>query len=173
MKRHVFLTGEKQIGKSTLIKKVLSRYEGSVGGFLTLRTGEYLKNEYSVHMYSINEKAVPSASNYLFRCASFDENASSKFNAIGCHILKTSAGSSLIIMDELGRREASASSFRKAVIKALDSESSVLGVLQHPADAYWPEVIKRPDTAVIELTAENRNDPGLISVIQSVISLPL
>lgn len=33
MARHVFLTGEKQIGKSTLLKKVLDNYAGEISGF--------------------------------------------------------------------------------------------------------------------------------------------
>ena len=50
MVRHIFLTGEKQIGKSTILQKVLREYEKSVGGFYTVRTNEFLGNQYSVHL---------------------------------------------------------------------------------------------------------------------------
>ena len=41
MTHHVFLTGAKQVGKSTLLKKHYARFDGQIGGFFTLRTCEY------------------------------------------------------------------------------------------------------------------------------------
>ena len=38
MARHIFLTGKKQIGKSTLLQKILKNYQGTADGFLTVRT---------------------------------------------------------------------------------------------------------------------------------------
>ena len=43
MTHHVFLTGAKQVGKSTLLKKTLRSFDGQIGGFFTLRTCEYLR----------------------------------------------------------------------------------------------------------------------------------
>lgn len=34
MTHHVFLTGAKQVGKSTLLKKTLRSFDGQIGGFL-------------------------------------------------------------------------------------------------------------------------------------------
>ena len=53
MARHIFLTGKKQIGKSTLLQKILKNYQGTADGFLTVRTKEYLGDQYSVHMYHL------------------------------------------------------------------------------------------------------------------------
>ncbi len=50
MTHHVFLTGAKQVGKSTLLKKTLRSFDGQIGGFFTLRTCEYLKTGFSVHL---------------------------------------------------------------------------------------------------------------------------
>ena len=49
MTQHIFLTGKKHIGKSTLIQKILDDYKKNADGFLTVRTKEYLKDQYSVH----------------------------------------------------------------------------------------------------------------------------
>ena len=38
MARHIFLTGPKQVGKTTLLRAALADFPGSVGGFYTLRT---------------------------------------------------------------------------------------------------------------------------------------
>ena len=59
MTEHVFLTGRKQVGKSTLIRKELERYkkvngEGKIGGFLTVRTDAVYDGKYSVHMGKVH-----------------------------------------------------------------------------------------------------------------------
>ena len=66
MTQHIFLTGKKHIGKSTLIQKILDDYKKTADGFLTVRTKDYLKNQYSVHMYHLKEKEFPNESNLLF-----------------------------------------------------------------------------------------------------------
>lgn len=38
MTQHIFLTGKKHIGKSTLIQKILDDYKKTSDGFLTVRT---------------------------------------------------------------------------------------------------------------------------------------
>ena len=53
MTQHIFLTGKKHIGKSTLTQKILDDYKKTADGFLTVRTKDYLKNQYSVHMYHL------------------------------------------------------------------------------------------------------------------------
>ena len=35
MARHLFFTGEKGVGKTTLLKGLLAQYQGPVGGFFT------------------------------------------------------------------------------------------------------------------------------------------
>ena len=52
MTQHIFLTGKKHIGKSTLIQKILDDYKKTSDGFLTVRTKNYLKDQYSVHTVS-------------------------------------------------------------------------------------------------------------------------
>ena len=68
MARHIFLTGQKQVGKSTLLKKVLKQFHGEVGGFFTLRTDSFLKTAYSVHLLSAEAGAEPDDTNLLFLC---------------------------------------------------------------------------------------------------------
>ena len=59
MAQHIFLTGKRHIGKSTLIKKILDNYKGTVDGFLTIRTKDYLGNHYSVHMCHLKDNEIP------------------------------------------------------------------------------------------------------------------
>ena len=66
MTQHIFLTGKKHIGKSTLIQKILDDYKKTADGFLTVRTKNYLKDQYSVHMYHLKEKELPNESNCFY-----------------------------------------------------------------------------------------------------------
>ena len=96
MTEHVFLTGRKQVGKSTLIRKELERYkkengEGKIGGFLTVRTDAVYDGKYSVHMLRAGEKCMPSEENLLFICGSADSSRSDeRFNRMGSRILEES-----------------------------------------------------------------------------------
>lgn len=87
MTQHIFLTGKKHIGKSTLIQKILDDYKKTSDGFLTVRTKNYLKDQYSVHMYHLKEKELPNKSNLLFLCGKTDEHTADTFDRLGCNIL--------------------------------------------------------------------------------------
>ena len=106
MTQHIFLTGKKHIGKSTLIQKILDDYKKTADGFLTVRTKNYLKDQYSVHMYHLKEKELPNESNLLFLCGKTDEHTADTFDRLGCNILSMCSDCSLIVMDELGPHEA-------------------------------------------------------------------
>ena len=120
MARHIFLTGKKQIGKSTLIQKVLKSYQGTADGFLTVRTKEYLGDQYSVHMYHLKEPRNPNEQNLLFVCGKANEYTTDTFNCLGCRILSMCSDCSLLIMDELGPHEAKAALFRQEILRILD-----------------------------------------------------
>jgi nucleoside-triphosphatase THEP1 len=160
--RHVFLTGQKQCGKTTLLKKALARYPGTVGGFFTRRTNAFLKDRYSVHLFLPGEDAAPGRDNLLFVCGSADGKTAERFDRLGCEALSRSAGKDLIVMDELGPHEAEAALFRAAVLKRLDGDIPILGVLQSPAEAFWPEVAAHPRATLLEVTEANRNDERLL-----------
>ena len=119
MYKHVFLTGDKQIGKSTLIKKILNEFSGNIGGFYTQRSTEYLKDRYAVHIFKASQQQIPTAENFLFECRRSDPLDNERFDKIGCGILNEEKEFDIIIMDELGRREAKASNFRKKVFELL------------------------------------------------------
>ncbi|MBQ2753017.1 MAG: nucleotide kinase [Firmicutes bacterium] len=170
MVRHVFLTGKKQVGKSTLLKKVLDRYNGNIGGFFTVRTNEYLKDSYSVHIYNYAEKIIPTAENMLFICGRSKENVAERFDLLGCDIVSKCYGYNLVVMDELGPYEADAALFHKSVLDILNSNASVLGVLQAPAEDFWPDIANNPDVKVVHINENNRDDNNLIDDILSILT---
>lgn len=169
MVRHIFLTGEKQIGKSTILQKVLREYEKSVGGFYTVRTNEFLGNQYSVHLLKAGETSRITEENFLFLCGEKDDMVEKRFDWIGCQALEDAQHCSLIVMDELGPHEEKAEKFVAAVNELLNGEAPILGVLQKTAGCCWPQFAAHPAVKILEITKENRNDPQILEEIRTIM----
>lgn len=159
MKKHVFLTGDKGVGKSTLIRRLLEQEKRSLGGFFTVRMDKVYGGQYSVHLIRAGGEDTPSEENLLFFCGIPDKiNKKERFNTLGCSALKNAAVAELIIMDELGPNEGNAIEFCSAVMKVLDGDVPVLGVLQKADSPFLKAVADHPKVQVIEVTKENREE---------------
>ena len=157
----IFLQGERNIGKSTVIRKTLDLLQAEkplvFGGFYTWNGGSE-----DPHVY------IKSANN------EFDENtytvADFDFSKGGanCHIhvfenegvrfLRDTLGADLVIMDELGYMESSAEEFKRAVFEVIESNVPVFGVLRL-GDVPWHDEIKRKESVtLVDVNEENRDD---------------
>ncbi len=152
--RHLFLTGEKQVGKSTILRKLLENRD-DVGGFLTVRRCDDSGNM-AVHMLRIDPKDDCCAENRLFICG---ESASAeRFDTLGCEILASSRQCRILVMDELGRKERDSRKFQQAVLDLLDGEIPIYGVLQRADSAFLQRVAEHSAVQVVEVTKENRDE---------------
>lgn len=148
---HLFFTGRKGVGKSTLVRAAI---EGKrVGGFFTKRV-EGLLERPSVHLLRAGAADVPSTENLLFCCGGADMQ---QFDKLGCGALADTAGCDVLVMDELGPHEEQAAAFRQAVLRALDGDAPIIGVLQQAESAFLCQVAAHPNVRVITVTEENRD----------------
>lgn len=148
---HLFFTGRKGVGKSTLVRAAI---EGKrVGGFFTKRV-EGLLERPSVHLLRAGTADVPSAENLLFCCGGADIQ---RFEQLGCGALADTAGCDVLVMDELGPHEEQAAAFRQAVLRALDGDVPIIGVLQQAESAFLRQVASHPNVRVVTVTEENRD----------------
>ena len=160
-KKHLFLTGRKQVGKSTILRKLLENYEGVPAGFRTLR----IPNEEgcSVHMFAPGETEFTDANRVFYRHKGVLYLDIADFDRIGCNLLAKSKGVPLILMDELGPTEVNAQKFRRAVWETLNEAVHVYGVLQMAESDFLDQVASRDDVLVINVTEENRDElPSLL-----------
>lgn len=149
MKRHLFLTGAKGVGKSTLIRGLLAAETGRVDGFFTVKRQEYV--------YLLRAAGeTPAPENRLFRCGQAGDPA--LFDALGCAALTVSEGCALLVMDELGPHEAAALRFQAAVFRALEGDTPIIGVLQQADSPFLRQIAAHPRVSVLEVTTENRDD---------------
>ena len=155
IKKNIFLTGAPSSGKTTVIKKVISRLTLPAKGFYTeeerqgdRRVGFMMKTldgqkaylahqdirsdynirRYGVSIHNIEAIAVPS-------------------------ILPFS--DSVIILDEIGMMECFSEMFKEAALKALDAPNIVIGTITLGGDDFIQSLKNRDDMEVTEITLQN------------------
>ena len=157
MKKHIFYTGPRGIGKSTLLQKRLAQFQGVCAGFRTVKVpcGE----SFSVHMLPVDKRETPAEENFLFcrdKKREYEENAL-RFDVLGCRLLGIIESADLIVMDELGSAESAAAAFQDRVLALLDGDIPILGVLQEGESAFQQRVATHPKVELIYVTEENRD----------------
>ena len=161
---NIFLTGQTQVGKSTIINRFLKSHNGlNIGGFKTISN---FKKDIGVYggVYilpaSMDEPDYTENSlvgNRVLKPKSFPE----VFDVKGVEILQSNTNKDLILMDEIGFMETEALKFSEALLNILDSNIPVIGVVK-PMDKGLPlEVKNHPKTILLEITEENREEKYL------------
>lgn len=146
---HLFLTGEKGVGKSTLIDYLLAGRTPC--GFRTRRVESVLSRP-SVHLLTVPD-TTPTADNLLFYCGAYSPE---RFDTLGVAALENRSGD-VLLMDELGPAEAGAEKFTAAVLAALDGELPILGVLQQADTPFLRAVARYPRVRLVTVTPQNRD----------------
>lgn len=161
MKKHLFLTGDKQVGKSTLLRRLMDVRQLDCAGFET--KAFYLSGErrgFTLH----GRVQMPPYENDCICCVRTGEKKAAPvletFNQNGVDILKLSLESAApyILMDEIGRLESRSEAFCAQVLRTLDGEKRVLGVLQKCSSALVEQIMARDDVTVLTVTEENREE---------------
>ena len=132
---HLFLTGDKGVGKSTLARCLLAGHTPCV--HLLPAAG-----------------GTPSAENLLFYCGAY---SCDRFDTLGTAALRDRSGD-ILLMDELGPAESGAKKFCEAVLAALDGDLPVLGVLQKADTEFLRAVAGHPRVRLVTVTVENRDE---------------
>ena len=153
--KHLFLTGPKRIGKSTVLRRLLEERDISVGGFRTVRIKT--ENGASVHMIRLQELEFTDENRIFYRSNGELHLDAADFDRIGCNLLENAGDFDLVLMDELGPTEAEAMKFRQKVIDTLEGNVPVYGVLQMADSDFLDQVAAREDVQVIVVDENNRD----------------
>lgn len=159
--RHVFVTGEKGVGKSTLLRRLLAERGLACAGFetrLLMRDGQ--RRGFTLHGFV----EMPPWENDCIVSVRMAERKSVPvlpvFNENGVKMLQKSleAPAPCVLMDELGKLEREADAFCAQVLRVLDSPKRVLGVLQQCEAPLLSAIRARTDVTVLTVTADNRDE---------------
>ena len=154
---HVFLTGDRQVGKSRALRRAAEMTGRPVRGFLTrFPTAE--RGSSSLYMLPADSPDAYDDAHIVGRL----ENGRMRavpgiFDTLGVRLLREALNDpeALILMDECGHLEKNAMAFRQAVTDCLNGPAPVLGVLRK--DQPWHDFIKEhPRVKVLTVTPYNR-----------------
>ncbi len=155
IRRNLFLTGPKHVGKSTALFSALLKFPVTLGGFRVDRVfeGRRLRAFRIIDLDTSSSADISTA-----RKGGWDIHLEA-FETVGAEAVRRGIRSAdLVVMDELGRFELRAYGFRQAVTDALDSPVPVVGVLKEDDNPFLKEIRSRDDTEILEVTEESRDD---------------
>ena len=159
IKRHLFLTGDKQVGKSTLLRRLIDVCQLDCAGF---ETRAFFLDDRRAGFTLHGRIDMPPYENDCVCFARINERQCVPVLPVlegnGVQILKGSLASPapFILMDELGRLERDAHGFIDQLFACLDSEKRCIGVLQKCGSEHVARIAARQDVTVLTVTAENR-----------------
>ena len=87
---HLFLTGEKGVGKSTLLQKLLAGRRAY--GFRTVKEAEVYPGRTSLHLLRLDRQEGPTKENFLCFCPPVPDGTTAEaFDRLGCGALEAEA----------------------------------------------------------------------------------
>lgn len=158
---HVLIIGPRQVGKSTLINKILKVLEKPVWGFTTKKEEDLYdeKKGNPIYIYPVNGPRVQSPSNLLGYCHDQKPDVNTEiFEAFADTLQPPPAGTSLILMDELGFMESSAEHFKSTILKHMDGTIPILAAVKDKSTPFLDQVKNHPNCKCFFITEENRDE---------------
>lgn len=170
----LLLTGPPGIGKTTVIKTVLSRIEISAGGFYTqeIRKGGR-RVGFSMKTLEGEERILAHINNRgKYRVGRYGVDID-RFEAVVLPVLEEAVREKeLVVIDEIGKMELFSQAFQETVMRVLDQdERHVLGVIHKGKEPFAAFVKRRGDVEIISVSHDNRDDlpPQIITRLQRVL----
>lgn len=165
MKKHILICGEKGVGKSTLIRRLVEEARLTVGGFCTKMDENAEGAMRPIYIYPASlptDQRKRGKENLVGRCGNFGRQKEifpEVFNALGTAYLQGTPSCQVIIMDELGFMESDAQAFRRAVLQTLDGETPVLAAVKNRMNVeFLRQVCAHPRAEVVPINPENREE---------------
>lgn len=170
---NIFLTGEKQVGKSTIINSVTNELGISekIIGFRTLLNPSAEIRTFYIEPINISLLENPYKDIGYFKDGK-KTGITSTFEDYGVKLLKKclSESSSMVLLDEVGFFEEGARNFQKKLHELLDSPKTVLGVIKEHTSEFLDSIRFREDVRILHVTLVNREEIKieLIKIIKNL-----
>ena len=160
-KRHILISGERGVGKSTLIERLLSASTLPRYGFITKMRPAGPDGFHPVYIHPAGQppaERVYGPGNCVGVCDSRTHRPDPKvFDALGVRYIEAAQPGGILIMDELGFFESKADRFTAAVLEALAGDIPVLAAVKSRRDIPFLNAVRTaPLAEVFFLTQENR-----------------
>ena len=157
--KHIVLRGARGVGKSSLLRRMISETGLLPGGFLTEKAPPDADGVSHTYIYPADRaERQPSEENCVGACRDgrLLFRRSAVFDTLGTRYLHGSDGKNVVLMDELGFLETDAPDFQRAVLQALDGDLPVLAAVKDKDIPFLEKVCNHPKVCVYRITEENR-----------------
>jgi nucleoside-triphosphatase len=158
---NILITGRPGVGKTTVIRRVLEGLDGRPGGFTTqeIRRGGR-RVGFSIRAVDTGQEGILAHIDLAgpHRVGPYGVDTGDVERIGVPALIRAMEEADVIVMDEIGRMENYCSSFRSAVLRALDAPRDVLGTLQMRSTPFLDRIRQRDDVTIRTLTPRNRDD---------------
>jgi len=156
--KNILITGNPGVGKTTLIKNIISKCNISAKGFYTSEVRDSDGKRWGFKIISLDGEegimaSVEIVSKYRVSRYGVDVDA---IDRVGVTAVKEAINNSdFIVIDEIGRMELFSKKFQGVAMEALDSPKIVFGTITAKDTAFTKKIKERQDTKIITLTRPN------------------
>lgn len=161
--RPILIVGTRDVGKTTLIRRLVLDLERPVRGFYTEKHLTDPPGTHSTYLFPAwlpPEARTFSPSNQVGRWDGQRMHPFPQvFDTLGVSCLTDVPSEALVIMDELGFLESKAPRFTQAVLETMDGPAQVIAAVKDRPDVpFLQAVLAHPEALVFRLTPDNRQE---------------
>ena len=163
MKRHILINGERNVGKSTLIRRLVEEAGCPVYGFCTQNEEPDEKGFHDIYIHPAGqafEERVFTSENKIGRCDTRIHDVNPEvFDTAGVKYMEDVRADGIIVMDELGFMEKDSPLFMARVKELLEGDVHVIAAVKNRKDVpFLNEVRAMPKAEIFDITRENREE---------------
>ena len=168
-KPHLLIVGEQGVGKSTLIRRILSGLSCPVWGVISLKEDRLSdpRGRTPVYLHRAGEERRFSRDNLAaFVGGGGKEVFPEVFDRFARLLREPVPAGSVILLDELGFLESASPSFCDAVLNLLSGDIPVIAAVKPLDTPFLTAVREHPKTSVFRITEKNRDElPAVLKKI--------
>lgn len=161
-KRHILICGDKHVGKSTIVTRLLEGCPVKKYGFITKMLPAGPDGFHSIYIHPAWEEIsewVFTDRNMIGTCDRKTHNIRLEaFNKIGADSILAAKHDGIIVMDELGFMESDAKVFTSAVLEALEGDIPVIATVKSRTDVEFLNKVRSSENATVYYITENNRD---------------
>lgn len=158
---HALIVGERGVGKSTLINRVLSACGCPVFGFETKKEDSLAEEKRGspVYIYEAWRERCRTPDNLVGWCNAHRFDASAAvFERFAPRLRRPVPQGGIVLLDELGFMESQAADFCAAVLELLDGSVPVIAAVKTKDTPFLQAVRAHPNAKCFYITEKNRDE---------------
>lgn len=156
---HALIVGDRGVGKSTLIRRVLNELNCPVFGFQTKKE-EQLEDSLRgcpIYIYDAGKPQFRTPENLIGYHREADSAAiTAAFDRYAPRLMAAVPENAVVELDEIGFLEAKSEAFCQAILHLLDGRNPVIAAVKNKEIPFLNTIRNHPHARCFSITAENR-----------------